>query len=873
MKSSNEIRKEFLDFFQDRGHTIVPSAPVIPYRDPTLLFTNAGMNQFKDIFLGRKKPEDRRVADTQKCMRVSGKHNDLEEVGRDSYHHTFFEMLGNWSFGDYHKKEAIDFAWELLTRVWNLPTDRLHVSVFRDDSQAYKLWPEVTGIPKDRILKLDEKENFWEMGDTGPCGPCTEIHYDKGDQLACGPDCRIGCECGRFMEIWNLVFIQYDKDEEGSLSPLPEKHVDTGMGLERITSVLQDKTSNYDTDLFQNVIQYLEEKSGHEYKTNAEGTPFRVIADHIRALVFTIGDGAIISNEGRGYVLRRILRRAARFGRELGLKKPFLYEVADPVIDLMGDAFPEIRTNREQIRKSIQSDEKRFQETLESGIQMFSAESEKIEKTGDKVFPGKTAFRLYNTYGFPLDLTQLMAEEKGMTVDMKEFETCMEEDRELARRHGSAIGRIENLDDIESNWRIFSEAKSTFTGYDGVKNRAKILKWQRRDEDYLIVLDRNPFYAESGGQTGDKGLVYGQDIELEVVDTQRFGDDMVLFAELIKGSEIKDIEYTAEVDSPRRASIARNHTATHLLHAALRKHIGPHIQQSGSLVEEKRLRFDFSNDRALSLEKLQAVEKTVNQWILLNHEVQTELKDLEKAKQEGATALFSEKYDSTVRVISVGDLSMELCGGTHVHRTGDIGLVKITNEESVASGIRRIEAVTGSNAVALTQQRDTLLKSVCGMLNANETALLKAVEKVQSENKRLAKEIKNLKAGNLKDQLAGLEDKAEDLGGVPFICASAEGVNQEYLRNEVDRLKKKLKSVAVLLAGIDKDAGKVQLACGVTKDLIEKGIKAGDIIKKAAKCVGGGGGGRPDMAQAGGKDPSGIDKAFNAAREEIKQQG
>ena len=703
--NSNEIRKQYIEFFKKKDHKVVPSAPVIPIDDPTLLFINAGMNQFKDIFLGKRKPKFNRVVNSQKCIRAGGKHNDLDEVGRDGYHHTFFEMLGNWSFGDYYKKEAIEWAWELLTDVWKLPKNKLYATVHTSDKEAYELWENQTDIDKSHIEYHDDKDNFWEMGSTGPCGPCSEIHIDRGEEFCNLKDdenheCKVNGDCHRYIELWNLVFIQFFRDEAGNLKPLENKYVDTGAGFERICQVLQNKSSNYDTDVFQPIIGEIENISRIKYHADKRGTSHRVIADHIRALTFAISDGGMPSNEGRGYVLRRILRRAVRHGHLLNMKESFLYNLVDVVVNLMGDHFSELKDKQTHVKMIIKAEEERFNETLENGLKKFK---EIITKTKNEI-SGSDVFTLYDTFGFPLDLTKIMAEEKGLTVDEDGFKVEMEKQRQRARDAAKFDLKTDEID-----WTELSDLKPTeFVGYTKNTSTCKILKYNLEKNKVKIVLDKTPFYAESGGQIADSGKIFNDDCEIIISDVQKDADQFIHFGKLQKG-EISNKEFTAEIDIERRMDIARNHTVTHILHKALKSVLGDHIQQKGSYLHPDHLRFDFTNFKQVGKHELDIIERAVNEKIRECLPIKTEIMNIEDAKKEGAVALFGEKYGETVRVVSIGDYSKELCGGTHLKYTGEIGLFKITSESSIAAGIRRIEGITGVKAEKYVKILETLL--------------------------------------------------------------------------------------------------------------------------------------------------------------------
>ena len=859
MKAS-EIRDSFLEFFRSKDHKIVRSAPVIPYNDPTLLFTNAGMNQFKNIFLGVEKPEWPRVADTQKCIRVSGKHNDLEEVGKDTYHHTFFEMLGNWSFNDYYKKEAIRWAWELLTGVWQLPKDQLWATVFRDDDEAEAFWRSETDVNPAQILRFGEKDNFWEMGETGPCGPCSEIHIDLGPDH-CGKKkvpghvCQVNGDCGRYIELWNLVFIQYNRHEDGQLEPLPARHVDTGMGFERIVAVLQGVPSNYDTDLFQPLLKKIDELSGVPYRSY-DGVAHRVIADHVRALSFAIADGALPSNEGRGYVLRRLLRRAARYGRTLNMHEPFIYKLVPVLVDTMGDAFPELKEKHQHIALVIKAEEESFGQTLDRGIQIFEQTADGLLKQGKRTFPGSAVFQLYDTYGFPVDLTRLMAEEKGMDVDMAGFERFMAEQRQRAREAQKI--RFEVPEFFENGKEV---KHSQFVGYSELKSTVKIVAVRGKE----FLLDRTPFYGESGGQIGDRGRIYAADgsIEIRVTDAVKAGDTIVHIGEAVKGDLKRAIgkKLIAEVDARRRKATARNHTATHLLHKALKEVLGEHVNQAGSLVAPERLRFDFTHFEKLTDEQLDRVEEIVNEHVRRNHPVEVLYRSFDEAKQMGAVALFGEKYSETVRIIKINDYSMELCGGTHLNATGEIGYFRIVSETGVAAGVRRIEAVTGEMADRILRREKHQLAALKQMASATDEDLVPKIEALLEERKKLLREVTELRLKLSQMALKPLLQTAGHVDGFKVFASRVEADSVDVIKRLGDFVRSQLKSgVGVLGAVID---DKPFLLCVVTDDLIKaKGLRAGDIIKPLARHIQGGGGGRPHMAQAGGKDASRLDEAL-----------
>lgn len=871
--TSYEIRQQFLDFFQSKDHRIVPSAPVVPHGDPTLLFTNAGMNQFKDVFLGTGTRDYKRAADTQKCIRVSGKHNDLEEVGHDTYHHTFFEMLGNWSFGDsdskdgigagYYKKEAIAWAWELLTDVWKLPKERLWATVYKTDDEALELWKSETDIKHSHILKFDEKDNFWEMGETGPCGPCSEIHINLSDDFdnpkyvnAGDPKC---------IEIWNLVFIQYNRDETGKLHELPAKHVDTGMGFERVCAVLQNKKSNYDTDVFTPVINAVEKLSGINYDATLpvedksaigqSNIAMRVIADHIRTLTFAIGDGATPGNEGRGYVLRRLLRRAARYGRKINLTEPFLYKLVKTVVENFSHVFPEVKTNQSNIEKIIKAEEESFNATLDRGIELFENLTHKLNKGGGKVIPGEDVFKLYDTFGFPADLTAVMARENGFEIDEAGFNNLMNKQKERARKATkekttSANTIIENLEGFE----IANNSSTIFTGYDELKSNAVVTGIKNESGKCFVILDRSPFYVESGGQVDDLGKLIVNQIEIDIIDVAKINNQVIHVLENDKQIEIKTgMEVIVEVDSKRRWDIMRNHSVTHFLHKALREVLGQHVQQSGSYVGPDYLRFDFSHFEKVKDSELEKIEALVNEKLrenlpLIHH------RDIpfEEAKKMGALMFFGDKYGDKVNVVQFGEYTMEFCGGTHVNNSSQIGLFKIISESSIASGVRRIEAVTGAGVEKYIEEQEQKLQ------NAEHR-----IEELLDEKKKLEKEIA---AMQLKEKLGGIDsivNSGKDVKGIKIFKGKVEAANMDELKSMGDELREKMKSgVGILISAIE---DKVGIVAVVTDDLIkEKKILAGNIVKEVAKFVGGSGGGKPHLATAGGKDISKIDEALNS---------
>jgi len=858
--TSAEIRNSFLEYFREHGHKILPSAPVIPYDDPTLLFTNAGMNQFKNIFLGLERRDYTRVANSQKCIRVSGKHNDLEEVGKDTYHHTFFEMLGNWSFGDYYKKEAIEFAWELLTEVWKLPKERLWATVFEEDDEAEELWREVTDIGHDRILRFDEKENFWEMGEVGPCGPCSEIHFDLGEKNCTKKGdkdhrCGVNAGCGRFIELWNLVFIQYNREEDGSLTELPAKHIDTGMGFERLVAILQGVDSNYDTDLFTPLISEISTITGVRYQE--QEVAHRVIADHIRALTFAIADGAIPSNEGRGYVLRRILRRAARFGRLLGMHEPFIYKLVPVVVDVMGQAYPEIVEKHQYISLVIKSEEESFSNTLDRGLEIFEEIVADLEKKGQKRIPGPQAFRLYDTYGFPLDLTQLMARERGFTVDERGFKREMEAQRRRAREAGQWEYEVE-LNPEE--WETLSQGEdSLFVGYEKLEIDAEIRRIKREGDRVFVTLNATPFYAEAGGQVGDQGEISGEGFSIRVLDTHRVGERIIHVGEL--EGRIRSPKVRAKVHFQRRLATARNHTATHLLHRALKEILGEHVNQSGSLVAPDRLRFDFTHFERISQDQLEEIERRVNKKIWENLPVEAFETSFTEAKKMGAVALFGEKYGERVRVVKIGDYSLELCGGTHLQATGQIGCFRILSESSAAAGIRRIEAVTGEVAFDLLQQERREMEKVKRLLNCRVDEISDRLAEILEERKSLEKELVETRLRASRAEIARLVKGAKEMDGFRIVASIIQSSDIEELKRLGDILREELGSGVGVLGAVIND--KASFICVVTQDLIKnRGLKAGDIVRQVAEIAGGGGGGKPHMALAGGKEVSKIKEAL-----------
>lgn len=863
MMDSKKIRQQFIDFFKAKDHSIVRSASLVPRDDPTLLFTNAGMNQFKNIFLGKEIAKSSRIVNSQKCIRVSGKHNDLDEVGYDALHHTFFEMLGNWSFGDYYKAEAIQWAWELVTEVWGMSKDRLWATVYEEDAESEILWKEVTDIDPSRVLKFGKKDNFWEMGETGPCGPCSEIHYYIGDDLS--KQNREGVNASpqdpadnQFWELWNLVFIQNNRNPDGSMDELPQKHVDTGAGLERIVAVLQNKTSNYDTDLFQPIIRTLEEVTKTRYQDHQ--IAHRVISDHVRMLVFAISDGVLPSNEGRGYVARRILRRAARFGGELGYHEPFIHRLVKTVVDEMGGIYPELVEKQRHVEKVIEAEEISFNETLDRGMEKFHKIVADLSKT---VIPGLAAFRLYDTFGFPLDLTEQMARERNLTVDVAGFKVEMEEQRQRTR----AMAKFK-FDTADSEWVQLTKGEdSKFLGYTDVSAEGTIRRYQQKNGSVLIVLDQTPFYAEQGGQIGDTGFITGDGFKIRITNTVKEGSSYIHVGEIVSGEKIKTKIITAEIESVRRQNIRKNHTATHLLHKALKMILGEHVHQAGSMVAPDYLRFDLTHYQKITQKEIQKIEIIVNEEILKNTLVDITIKDFDTAREEGAVAIFEEKYGDEVRVISIGNFSKELCGGTHVERTGDIGFFKITEESSLAAGVRRLVAVTGPGAVDYVIKGFTSLSEIQDLLNCSYDEVAQRVGKLTEQKRKLEKELKKRRTSDDGLEFAKLVSDSVQVGESKVVAGVVEADDMDHLKTIGDRVLNLMKSgVGVLGSEID---SKVSIVCVVSKDLITKGIKAGDIAKEIGKNLGGGGGGKPHLATAGGKDPSNMKNAIDIFKQDL----
>ncbi len=857
MMNSQEIRNAFIDFFQEKDHRFIRSSPVVTIDDPTLLFTNAGMNQFKPIFLGQQKAEHLRVVNSQKCIRVSGKHNDLEEVGLDTFHHTFFEMLGNWSFGDYYKAEAIQWAWELFTEVWGLDKNRLWATVYNDDDEAFQLWPKVTDIDSSRVLKFDKKDNFWEMGETGPCGPCSEIHYFIGNDLNKQRSESVNVS-DQYWELWNLVFIQNNRIEDGSLTDLPAKHVDTGAGFERIVSVLQNRTSNYATDLFMPIIQKVENLTGKSYQDNP--VPFQVIADHIRMLSFSIADGSMPGNEGRGYVLRRILRRAARFGRMLDQRQPFIYNLTDIVGEIMGDFFPEVVEKRAHIEKVVKAEESSFNDTLDRGLIHFD---KVLKNVSGKQISGLEAFRLYDTYGFPLDLTQLMAREKGLDVDEKGYIAEMDQQKKRAKASGKFVAEVDEL-----KWKHVSKGEdSDFKGYETLSTDSQIRRYTHQNDHILVVLDKTPFYAESGGQIGDTGAIKGNGVELVVENVTNNGATSIHYC---KGSIDEKVKGKVQcmVDSDRRQNIRKNHTATHLMHQALKLILGDHVQQAGSLVHPDYLRFDLTHFEKLTSDQIREIETMVNREILLNNALDISVKNFDEAKKQGAVAMFGEKYGDEVRVVTVANFSMELCGGTHVERTGDIGLFKITEESSLASGVRRIVAVTGPKAVEYIQEQAAALGNIQSQLNSGMEQVSERIDQLLAQKRKIEKELKRQKKSGTAFNAKSLVEKAKLVGDQSIVIQMTDAGSMDELKGYGDSLLTVLKSGVGVLGA---EAEKPSVVIVVSQDLVKRGLKAGDLAQLIGNEMGGGGGGKSHLATAGGQDAKSLKSAMAKSLSIIKK--
>lgn len=881
-----QIREAFLHFFESKGHTRVASSPLVPHNDPTLLFVNAGMVQFKDTFLGLEKRPYTRATTAQKCVRAGGKHNDLDTVGRTARHHTFFEMLGNFSFGDYFKEDAIKNAWEFITEVLKLPKERLYVTVYKDDDEAREIWKRVSGFDDSRIYSMGEKDNFWAMGETGPCGPCSEIFFDRGEKYTCdAPECAMGvCDCDRWMEIWNLVFMQYERDESGKLTPLPKPSIDTGMGLERITSIMQDVDSNYEIPVMRQLIAYIEKLTNTTYDPGKAGFPYRVIADHIRACTFLIADGVVPGNDGRNYVLRRIFRRAVRYGTALNITEPFMHKMVPLVCELMGDAYPEIREQQEFIAKVMLTEEEKFRETILDGLSMVSNIIKKMKANGSQIFSGKDAFRLYDTYGFPLDLTKDILEENNLDFDEAQFEAALEEQRQRARAARNVKTNVENLQNLTN---LLADIPATkFTGYEQTSGSAKVLALLVDEpkklvqsissgQDGYIVLDETPFYAESGGQSGDNGtmqltLADGSQTELLIKDTTKLPNGIFLHHFIARGGLQVGDTVQVQIGVEQRLAAARNHSATHLLQFALRQVLGNHVHQAGSLVTPERLRFDFAHIAPLTPTEIEVIEGIVNGLILQNEPVQTVSMTKPEAEAKGFLAFFGDKYGETVRTVTMGP-SMELCGGTHVKATGDIGSFKIISEGGIGSGIRRIEAITGSAVQKFMQEHLEHLFQAAALLKTPWQNLEQKITALIEENKEKDREIKALRQQLNQQAVNDITAMVKEIGGVQVIAAKVPAEDMDALRRTMDSTRDKLGENSVIVLAAEA-GGKVLLVAAVSKDLLAKKLHAGNIIKAAAAACGGGGGGRPDMAQAGGKEPAKIQEALQAACRVIAEQ-
>jgi len=872
--TSAEIRAAFLDYFKSRDHTLVQSSPLIPWNDPTLIFVNAGMVQFKKTFLGEEKRNYSRAVSCQKCMRAGGKHSDLENVGHTSRHHTFFEMLGNFSFGDYFKRDAILFGWELLTGSFNLPKDKLYVSVYEQDDEAAELWSKLTGIPDNRIVRLGAKDNFWQMGDTGPCGPCSEIIIDQGSHLGCGkPDCAVGCDCDRFLELWNLVFMQFNRNENGELTPLPKPSIDTGMGLERISAVLQGKITNFDTDLFEPIIKDISSLANIQYgSSHDQDTSMRVIADHMRATVFMLSEGLVPSNEGRGYVLRRIIRRAARHAKLLNMHEVSLYRLTDSVNRVMGNIYPEIIGERVRTEKLLKIEEENFHRTIDTGMNKLDEIIEKVRQEGSGVIPGKLIFELYDTFGFPIDFARDIAMDAGLSIDEDAFQREMELQR---KRSKGVVGTIEAPIGIGSQ-AMGVVGGTSFVGYETFKSEATVLVLLRegnpvetlnKGEEGSVFLNRTPFYGESGGQAGDTGIITSEHSLIRVADTKKPDPDLFIHrVKVEKGSLRKDDKVFCAVDEISRKATMRNHTATHLLHKALGMTLGDHVKQSGSVVDPERLRFDFTHFHAVQKDEIKKIEDIINERILEDLPVRTEIMNIEQATKSGAVALFDEKYGDTVRVVSVGDFSKELCGGTHCKATGEIGTFIVLSEGSVASGIRRIEALTGRNALEYLRGRKEDLDKAKDLLKTDNP--LEKIEKIISDMKSMEKEIQKLKTGSSRDTVSDALNKTHDIDGVKIVNIRQDGLNQNELRLMADNVRDRLKSGIIVISSVtDSQAA---ILCMVTKDLSNK-YSAGEIVKEISKLAGGKGGGKPEMAQGGTKEIEKLDAALESLHEIVKK--
>lgn len=872
MKSS-EIRTAFLDYFQSKGHKIVPSSPLIPWNDPTLIFVNAGMVQFKKVFLGSERSPFNRAVSCQKCMRAGGKHSDLENVGHTARHHTFFEMLGNFSFGDYFKKDAILFGWDLLTGQFKLPKENLYVSVYEQDDEAAGLWAELTGIPDNRIVRLGAKDNFWQMGDTGPCGPCSEIIIDQGSHMGCGkPGCAVGCDCDRFLELWNLVFMQFNRDESGQLTPLPKPSIDTGMGLERISAVLQGKENNFDTDVFEPIISGISSLSGISYGASPENNAsMRVIADHMRASIFILSEGCVPSNEGRGYVLRRIIRRASRHAKLLNIHEPCLYRLTDSVIAAIGDVYPEIVKEKNRNEKLLQIEEENFHRTIETSMNLFDDVVTKTIKDGLRIIPGEEIARLQQTHGLPLDFAKDIAMDAGLHIDEEAFH------REMASHRDKSKGTLNSVVPMPAAQFYGETGRTVFVGYDGLFTEANVLDLVKNDasvkelnegDEGVIILDETPFYGESGGQAGDKGTIITKDSHVIVLDTKKLAPDIYVHqVKVTKGKITKGEHVTCAVDEFMRKSTMRNHTATHLLHKALRMVLGEHVKQSGSVVDPERLRFDFTHFTAMRDDEIIKAEDIINDKILENLAVRTDIMKVDEAMKTGAIALFDEKYGETVRVVTTGDFSKELCGGTHCRATGEIGLCVIVSEGSVASGIRRIEALTGKSAFEHFRRKKSELDEIKGALKTELP--LEKIDKLLADVKTMEKEIRKLKTGSSKDNITDAVKNAREIDGVKVVKIRQDGLSQNELRLLADNIRDRMNSGIIILYSVAE--GRAAIVCVVTKDLTDR-FHAGDILKNITELTGGRGGGKPDMAQGGTKEIDKLDAILGSLNEIIKDK-
>ena len=875
MITGSEIREKFLRYFEERGHTRVSSSSLVPQDDPTLLFTNAGMVQFKNCFLGKEERGYKRAASSQKCVRAGGKHNDLENVGYTARHHTFFEMLGNFSFCDYFKNEAIAWGWEFLTEIMGIPKDRLWITIYKDDDEAFEIWNKKVMVPAERIVRMGEKDNFWMMGETGPCGPCSEIIYDQGEGTGCGrPECNLECDCDRHLELWNLVFTQFYRDESGGLNPLPNPSIDTGMGLERLAAVMQGGKSNYDTDLFQGIIGSIEKISRKRYRDNEEhDLSIRVIADHSRAVTFLIGDGILPGNEGRGYVLRRILRRAARHGKLLNIDRPFLHDVVPVVIDVMKEAYPDLVDKESFVRKVVLNEEQRFIETLDTGLKMLNDEIASLKKAGKNIIPGDVVFKLYDTFGFPVDLTEDIVRKDTFSIDMEGFEKAMEAQRELARKSWKGSGEEAVSDSYK---KLSMKGISTeFTGYEGVieatSRIAAILKkdeevnFLKEGEDAEIFVEQTPFYGEAGGQMGDTGVIEGDEFLFEVWETQKPLDNLITHIGKLKRGELKvGSAVNLKVDKETRRATEANHSGTHILQAALKEVLGDHVRQSGSLVTPERLRFDFSHFSGIEDDEMEKIEILANSHIRANLPISSRVLPKDEAMKTGATAVFDEKYGDNVRIVRMGDFSMELCGGTHVRRTGDIGFLKIVHESAIAAGVRRIEAVTGREALKYVRKTEKDLIKTAFLLRAKTGEVPERVEKLLKRQKDLEMEIDSLKGKLAARNSSDLLSQVREIKGIRVITKMVEASDAKTLRDFGDKLRDKIQSGIILLGSCA--GSKAMLLCMVTKDLTGT-YNAGKIVKEIAPLVGGTGGGRPDMAQAGGSRPENLGQALNKLQE------